>query len=208
VAQRVERWETAGQAWIGLLRYVWTTGEAGLDDRGPVIEAPPRLFEIMSLSWDDEILREYGDTARIARYTAKFTRTTVVPGFKYSYGARLRRLQGVDQLRWAVDLLRARPWSKSAWVSLTVPDERPDAVPCLTAVSFRIRRTRVNMTAAFRSQNALTSYLNYVPLRAVQDEVANGLGLPAGLMRVFVDVPHVYVSDADEVAAILTAVGP
>src|SRR5262245_25578132 len=134
----------------------------------------------MSLSWDDEIIREYGDAARIARYTAKFTQAKVIPGFKYSYGARLRELQGADQLHWAVDLLRARPWSKSAWISLTVPGERPDAVPCLTAVSFRIRRTRVNMTAAFRSQNALTCYLNYVPLRDIQAKVAGALGLPTG----------------------------
>jgi thymidylate synthase len=202
----VQRWETAGEAWVGLLRYVWTAGETGLDDRGPVLEAPPRLFEIVSLSWDDEIIQRYGDAGSVSRYTAKFTDTTIVPGFKYSYGGRLRELRGVDQLRWAADLLRARPWSKSAWISLTVPGERPDEVPCLAAVSFRIRHANLNMTAAFRSQNAYTSYLNYVPLRDIQVEVADALGLPAGPMRVFVDVPHVYVADADEVTAILSAV--
>jgi thymidylate synthase len=105
----VERWHTCGEAWIGLMRHVWTTGEAGLDDRGPVIEAPPRLFEIATLDWDDPIVRAYGDAEALARYTAKFTRTDVVPPFKYSYGARLRDLRGVDQLDWVIELLRSRP---------------------------------------------------------------------------------------------------
>jgi thymidylate synthase len=185
------------------MRHVWTTGEAGLDDRGPVIEAPPRLFEIATLDWDDPIVRAYGDAEALARYTAKFTRTDVVPPFKYSYGARLRDLRGVDQLDWVIELLRSRPWSKSGWISLTVPGERQDAVPCLAALAFRVRSSRVSMTATFRSQNAYTSYLNYLPLRVVQLEVAGAMGLPAGTMRVFVDVPHVYIADTGAVTSVL-----
>jgi thymidylate synthase len=199
----MERWHTCGEAWIGLMRLVWTRGEAGLDDRGPIIEAPPRLFEIATLGWDDPIVRAYGDADAVARYTAKFTRTDVVPPFKYSYGARLRDLRGVDQLDWVTGLLLSRPWTKSGWISLTVPGERRDAVPCLAALAFRIRSRRVAMTATFRSQNAYTSYLNFLPLREVQLEVAERLGLPTGAMRVFIDVPHIYLADAGEVAAVL-----
>jgi thymidylate synthase len=199
----MERWLTCGEAWIGLMRHVWTTGEAGLDDRGPVIEAPPRVFEIAALGWDDPIIRAHGDAEAVARYTAKFTRTDVVPPFKYSYGARLRDLRGVDQLDWVTKLLLTRPWTKSGWISLTVPGERQDAVPCLAALAFRIRDRRLSMTATFRSQNAFTSYLNYLPLRAVQLEVAGAVGLPAGTMRVFVDVPHVYIADTGAVTSVL-----
>ena len=197
---------TCGEAWVALLRHVWRLGEAGIDDRGTIIEAPPRLFEIASLSWQDPIISEYGDAEAAVRYTAKFTCLEVVAPFKYSYGARLRELQGVDQIQWVIELLRARPWSKSAWITLTVPGERGDAVPCLAALSFRIRSYRLSMTATFRSQNAFTSYLNYIPLRTIQMEVADGLGLPAGSMRVFVDVPHIYVADTAEVAKVLAAV--
>lgn len=199
----MDHWRTCGEAWIALLRHVWMVGEAGLDDRGPVLEAPPLLFEIAALGWDDPIIHAYGDADAIARYSAKFTRTDVVPPFKYSYGARLRELQGVDQVAWVTGLLRSRPWSKSGWISLTVPGEREDAVPCLAALAFRIRSRRVAMTATFRSQNAYTSYLNYLPLHDVQLEVAERLGLPPGAMRVFVDVPHLYIADTGEVAAVL-----
>lgn len=201
----MERWRTCGEAWIGLLRHVWSHGEAGIDDRGAIIEAPPWLFEVATLSWDDPIVAEYGNESAIERYTEKFTRNDVVPPFKYSYGARLRNLQGVDQIRWVIDQLRLRPWTKSAWISLTVPGERGDAVPCLAALAFRVRSYRVAMTATFRSQNAFTCYLNYIPLHGVHMEVADGVGLPAGPMRVFVDVPHVYITDAAQVADILAA---
>jgi thymidylate synthase len=76
-------------------------------------------------------------------------------------------------------------------------------VPCLAALAFRVRSSRVSMTATFRSQNAYTSYLNYLPLRVVQLEVAGAMGLPAGTMRVFVDVPHVYIADTGAVTSVL-----
>lgn len=202
----MENWLTCGQAWIALMRHVWMAGEAGIDDRGPVIEAVPRLFEIANFSWDDPLIREYGETDKVARYTAKFARTDVIPPFKYSYGARLRQLLGVDQIEWIIKLLAGRPYSKSAWVTLTVPGEPDHAVPCLTALSFRIRGYQVTMTATFRSQNAFTCYLNYVPLRTIQLEIADALSLPVGPMRVFVDVPHIYAADADKVACILAAI--
>ena len=198
----VRRWETCGQAWIGALRHVWAAGEAGLEDGGPIIEGPPMLFEIGSLSWEDPILLEYGDRARLVRRAQERTRR-VVHG---RYWPRLHDLDGHDQIRWVVELLRARPWTTSAWISLTIPGEPADGLPALTALSFRIRGYRLGMTAMFRSQNVHRAYLMYIPLREVQAGVAEELGLPAGPLRVFVDVPHIHVVDAERVASVLAAV--
>ncbi|MDL4818754.1 hypothetical protein [Actinomadura opuntiae] len=197
----VRRWETCGRAWIGVLRHVWAAGVAGMEDAGPIIEGPPLLFEISSLSWEDPILLKHGDRDRIARRVQERARDAVIG----RYGPRLRDLDGVDQLRWVVGLLRARPWTTSAWISLTLPGEDAAAVPCLTALSFRIRGYRLIMTGMFRSQDVFRGYLTYVPLREVQLQVAEELGLPAGPLRVFVDVPHVRVADAERVAALLAA---
>jgi thymidylate synthase len=201
----MHRWPTCGQAWIALMRHVTEAAELADDDRGPVLEGPPVLFEMTELGWNDPVISRFGQVSAAGLYARKFTSTSVCAPFKYSYGARLRRLQGVDQLAWVSRLLTERPYSKSGWVSLTVPGERTDAVPCLTGLSFRARRQALQMSAVFRSQNAYTCYLNYLPLRDVQAEVATALGLPSGAMRVFVDVPHVYVADADRVDAILSA---
>lgn len=198
----VRRWETCGQAWIGALRHVWAAGEAGLEDGGPIIEGPPMLFEIGSLSWEDPILLEYGDRARLVRRAQERTRR-VVHG---RYWPRLHDLDGHDQIQWVVELLRARPWTTSAWISLTIPGEPADGLPALTALSFRIRGYRLGMTAMFRSQNVHRAYLMYIPLREVQAGVAEELGLPAGPLRVFVDVPHIHVVDAERVASVLAAV--
>ncbi|QXJ26873.1 hypothetical protein AGRA3207_006208 [Actinomadura graeca] len=180
---------------------MWTAGEAGMDDRGPIIEGPPLLFEVASLSWEDPILREHGDRAGLVRRAQERTRR-VVQG---RYGPRLHDLDGVDQLAWVVGLLRARPWTTSAWISLTLPGEPSEGLPRLTALSFRIRGYRLIMTGMFRSQDVYPCYLTYIPLRGVQLQVAEELGLPAGPLRVFVDVPHLLVADAERVASVLTA---
>ncbi|MFG1999223.1 hypothetical protein ACGFNU_08755 [Spirillospora sp. NPDC048911] len=197
----VRRWETCGRAWIAVLRHVWAAGEAGMEDHGPIIEGPPILFEIASLSWEDPILREYGDGARMSRWAQDRPRRAM----DGELGERLRDLNGVHQLHWVADLLRSRPWTTSAWISLTVPGEDAEAMPSLAALSFRIRDYRLIMTAMFRSQNVYRGYLAYVPLRGIQLEVADDLGLPPGPLRVFIDVPHIEVADANGVATVLAA---
>jgi thymidylate synthase len=197
------RFASCGETWIWLMRHVRNNGGPAEDDRGPIIEAPAVLFEITGLAWDDPVLKSYGDAGKIPLYSSKFSERAVVPPFKYSYGGRLRQFLGVDQLRWISDILRDKPYTKSGWISLTVPGESPDAVPCLTSLAFRLRAERLVMTAAFRSQNAFTAYLNYVPLRSIQSEVAGDLGVGCGSMRVFVDVPHIYVVDEVTVEKIL-----
>ena len=202
----VPRWETCGEAWIALLRHVWAAGEAGMEDLGPIIEGPPALFEIASLSWEDPLLREYGDRDGLAGRVHGRTRGTASAGGRAAgERARMRDRDGVDQVRWVIGLLRARPWTTSAWISLAVPGEPAGSVPRLVALSFRIRGYRLIMTAMFRSQDAARAYPAYIPLRGVQLEVAEGLGLPAGPLRVFVDVPHIRVADAERVAGLLAA---
>ncbi|MFF5243766.1 hypothetical protein ACFY3V_05740 [Streptosporangium sp. NPDC000095] len=185
------------------MRHVTHNGGPALDDRGPIIEAPAVLFEVTSLAWDDPVLKSYGEAGKIPLYSSKFSERSIVPPFKYSYGGRLRQFLGVDQLGWITDVLRTKPYTKSGWISLTAPGESPDAVPCLTSLAFRLRAGRLVMTAAFRSQNVYTSYLNYVPLRGIQREVADGLTVGCGSMRVFVDVPHIYAADEATVGEIL-----
>jgi len=199
-------WPDCGRAWLALMTHVLAAAWPADDDRGPVIEGPPALFEIRAFPATDPVLAQFSDPGKAALYARKFTENAVVPPFKYSYGSRLRELQGVDQIEWAARLLAARPYSKSGWISLTVPGEDPDAVPCLAAAAFRCRRGELSVSAIFRSQNAYTAPLNYLPLRDIQAQVARHLRLPSGPMRVYVDVPHVYVADAGEVRAVLDAI--
>ncbi len=202
----VARCQTCGEAWVALMRHVLAHACPATDDRGPVLEAPAALLEIMAFSRADPIVAKYGQPGKMALYERKFTENAICPPFKYSYGARLRESGGVDQLAWVTRLLTDRPYSKSGWISLIMPGERPQSVPCLAALAFRDRGNALHLSAVFRSQNAFTAYLNYLPLRDVQAGVAQELRLPCGPMRVYIDVPHVYVDDAPEVHKILRAV--
>jgi hypothetical protein len=199
------RWPSCGRAWLGLMRHVLARPALAQDDRGPVLEGPAALFEISGFSRSDPVLLRYGQPRLMAVYDRKFTQDTVCPPFRYSYGARLRDFHGTDQLSWLAGLLAARPASKSGWVSLTGPGEDPAAVPCLAALAFRCRNGRLQASAVFRSQNAYTAYLNYLPLRDIQLAMAQRLGLPCGLMRVYIDVPHLYADDARAARRILRA---
>ena len=201
----MRHWASCGQAWVALMRHVTDVAEPADDDRGPVIEGPPVLFEMTGLGWNDPLISRFAEPSEVERYARKFTSTSVCAPFKYSYGARLRDFHGVDQLAWVRRLLTERPYSKSGWISLTGPGERLDAVPCLTGLAFRARCETLQMSAVFRSQNAYTSYLNYLPLHDIQAGLAAALELSCGPMRVYVDVPHLYIADADTVHAILSA---
>ena len=205
-AAALVRWPDCGRAWVALMRHVLAAAEPADDDRGPVLESPPALFEITAFPAADPVLSRFAEPGKAALYARKFTENTVVPPFKYSYGGRLRELRGVDQLAWVTGLLAARPYSKSGWISLTVPGEDPTAVPCLAAAAFRRRRGSLLVSAIFRSQNAFTAHLNYLPLRDVQAQVAGRLAVPCGPMRVYIDVPHVYVADVHDVHAIVDAI--
>ncbi|MFI6483366.1 hypothetical protein ACIBH1_35935 [Nonomuraea sp. NPDC050663] len=189
---------SCGEAWFWLMRHVQAYGTLADDDRGPVLEAPAVLFSIKQVDRRDPLIERYGDAAKAALYARKFTENEVVAPFKYSYGERIN-----GQVQWASEVLRAKPYSKSAWISLTRPAEPANEVPCLTGVAFRIRQERLVMTAAFRSQNAYTSYLNYVPLADVQAGMARILGLGCGSMRIFVDVPHLYLADLGQVSGLM-----
>ncbi len=204
-APAAARWPSCGRAWLGLMRHVLSRPALAPDDRGPVLEGPAALFEIGGFSRSDPVLLRHGQPGLLAVYDRKFTEDIVCPPFRYSYGARLRDFHGADQLAWVAGLLAARPASKSGWVSLTGPGEDPAAVPCLAALAFRCRNGRLQASAVFRSQNAYTAYLNYLPLRDIQAAMAQRLGLPCGLMRVYIDVPHLYADDAPAARRILRA---
>ena len=71
------RFASCGETWIWLMRHVRNNGGPAEDDRGPIIEASAVLFEITGLTWDDPVLKSYGDAGKIPLYASKFSERTV-----------------------------------------------------------------------------------------------------------------------------------
>ena len=143
-------------------------------------------------------LASYGfDRAAFAVYQEEILRPELPEGIAYTYGNRLRghfpQGEGSDTLQSAIDLLRADPRTRHAFVSLwdngvDLSDQngrRRRSVPCLTTLFFRLSGDRLTLTATYRAHNLLTAWLqNVYGLMAIHRHVADGAGLPTGAITV------------------------
>jgi thymidylate synthase len=101
----------------------------------------------------------------------------------------LRAHFGSDGLATAVDLLRADPETRGAYVSLW--DNAVDlsaaagSKPCLVTLFFRRSDGRLTLTATYRSHNLLSAWLeNVYGLMAIQRYVAARAGMDPGAITV------------------------
>jgi thymidylate synthase len=101
-------------------------------------------------------------------------------GISYTYGHRLRDLEAV------VELLRADPETRGAYVSLWLPEDLgARSKPCLVSLFFRLSEGRLTLTATYRSHNLLWAWLeNVYGLMAVLGRVASGAGMEPGSITV------------------------
>lgn len=200
------RYRTCGHAWVDLMRSCLRSGHAVDDDKGTILELPPQSFDIGLLEAGDPILRGHGDLGLLPSYREKYLGSAVLPMFGYSYGQRLFS-GGPSPWDEVVARLRLQSWSKSAWLPVILPSDLSGKVPCLAALSLRVRDRRTSVTAIFRSQNLLRCYLNYLPLAELQRDLARCLDLRTGPLRVYVESPHLYERDVPQVRSILAGVG-
>jgi len=110
-------------------------------------------------------------------------------GVNYSYGERLRA-QGGDPLVKIAKLLKEDNLSRHGFVSLWNTESdliNRVASPCFTDAYFTqdLEMGTLCMTAGFRTHNAASAYLtNLYGMRAVQEFVANGVGMEPGVINV------------------------
>lgn len=121
-----------------------------------------------------------------------------------AYGWRWRVYFGFDQIEEVVRLLRTDATSRRAVLQMWAPDGdlRQNSasgkdVPCNTAVYFKVRLGRLNMTVTNRSNDMLWGAYgaNAVHMSMLQEYVADKLHVEAGLYRQVSDSFHVYLDD-------------
>lgn len=114
-------------------------------------EDPENLFIPEWLPNDREHLRNYLPTILTAKCPA---------GASYTYGSRMRRYFGVDQVQKAVDELLNEKFSRRAVINLLDPkvDCNSKNPPCLNHCWFRIQNNRLHLISTIRSNDMFEAW--------------------------------------------------
>jgi Thymidylate synthase len=138
------------------------------------------VIEEPALEDADELGRYGFDLERFRAYQERILDPVLPEGISYTYGHRLRDLGAV------VELLRADPETRGAYVSLWLPEDLgARSKPCLVSLFFRLSEGRLTLTATYRSHNLLWAWLeNVYGLMAVLGRVASGAGMEPGSITV------------------------
>ena len=196
--------ESIGPVWIEYLQAIVDNGSWVHDDREEILETPPVVFTINDFEDKEKVLARYANQHVIDVYTEKMFSMDMIEELNSTYGDRFFANLGVDQIDLAIKKLKDNPWAKSCFVPLVVPDDPGPRVPCLSALQIAVRDNKVQFFSTFRSQNAYNSYGNFLGIRALQELVAEKLGLEAGRVYFFVNFPHIYKSDVAKAKAVLS----
>jgi thymidylate synthase len=131
--------------------------------------------------------------------------TSIYPG---AYGHRLRSHFGFDQIRRAVDALKADPDTRQVALQLWDPttdlpfeDGRPQTcdVPCNVTSLLKVREGRLHWTQVMRSNDIVRGFpYNVIQFTTIQEIVAGWLGVEVGSYHHWSDSLHIYESDLPE----------
>ena len=128
-----------------------------------------------------------------------------------SYGYRLRKQQGIDQMKRVYETLFHNPESRQAvlqiWDSkldLAQADGTPSSsdVPCNVLSMLKVRDDKLEWTQVIRSNDLFRGVpYNFVQFTTLQEIMAGWLGIDCGSYTQLSDSLHVYYQDMDDVTA-------
>lgn len=138
----------------------------------------------------EESLKKYGfDPELMRKYRQDFLNALLPDDTAYSYGHRMRRYFGFDQIEKVVTRLRKDPEDRKCYIALWDPvrdlSDHVEGRPCLVSIFFRKFEDKLTVTATFRTHNALDAWLvNFYGLMALQEKVAFEVSIPPGAITV------------------------
>jgi thymidylate synthase len=199
-----------GEAWLMIAGKILAEGIGSRYDDLPVRELSLVTLTVEHPDPDDEIIARYADPDRLAWMRANFTGREAVAalGGADSYATRLFDYDhtGRDQVAWVIDRLRQDPASRSAAITTFQPLTDTSYIPCVSLLDFWRPGGAVELVAYCHSIDfGAKGYGNLVELAAVQEQVAAGLGVPAGRLVMVVKSAHVYATEFGYVQEVLAA---
>ena len=139
--------------------------------------------DVAWLVWFNKRMREYSDDG--------FT-------FHAPYGYRMRHNYGMDQIDEAIKLLKSRPDTRQAVITIWDPrhdlNKESKDIPCNDMIFLKIRNGRLNMTVCCRSNDMIWGAYgaNVVQFSMLQEYIAMHIGVAVGVYRQVSDSFHIY----------------
>ena len=184
------RFGSLGETWIKLVQ---TTVQTGNSVDGKSIELLGVQVVFPAEVEGDEFIRQFGDSRMIAEMNNVFF-ADGANALRHGYANLMRGPDGRHDLEDVLSLLRNKPASKRAVVTLCGPGD--GKVPCVNVVQFLIRAGVLHTIYFARGQDAFKKfYADALCLAKMARRVADGLGLPAGTVSGFIGSSHVYRED-------------
>lgn len=181
------------QAWLACMEGIQRNGHEALD--GDV-----RLKELLNVSmaaYDcsvNDFLSCGASEDRMRLMLDKYRSQSILPQYTVSYGRLFRNHNGIDQIQWVIDRLKENPHSKSATIGFHVPGD--SELSCISLLDCKIRNHALHITAVYRSQNVYASQPgNLCALHDLQQEIADNLRVPAGVLTLHIMSAHIYEDD-------------
>jgi thymidylate synthase len=186
--------DTLGETWINLVQ---VTLQAGLDEDSDYAELLGVRVSFPAVDQTDALVVQYGDSRLVAEMEKVFF-SDAPNSLGHSYASLMSGPAGRRDLQDIIDLLRARPSSKRAVVTLCGSGD--GKVPCVNVVQF-LRRKGLLQTMYFaRGQDAYRKfYADGLCVAKMARRVATALEIPPGRVEGFIGSSHVYHRDREAI---------
>jgi thymidylate synthase len=206
---------TIGESWLAVAGRIVASGLPSLYDGLPIRELSLVTLAIDRPDPDDDIIARHADPERLAWMHANFTDHARVASLcdTDSYATRLFDYErsGHNQVRWAIDRLRANPSSRSATITTFQPRTDTTYIPCVSMLDFWLPDGAVELVVYAHSIDfGAKGYANLVELAWLQRHVADALGVPVGRLLMIIKSAHVYETELNYIEGVLAgnAAGP
>jgi thymidylate synthase len=199
---------TIGDAWLGVAAQILAAGVPERYDGLPILEVAHATLVVSAPDADDPLIARYGDPERLEWMRANFVDHGLVEalGGARSYASRLFDYAGSgrDQVAWVIDRLRSDPASRSATITTFEPMTDTTYIPCVSLLDFWVRDGALELAVYAHSIDFGTKgYGNLTELALLQEQVAEALGRPVGVLRFIVKSAHIYDTERAQMPGIV-----
>jgi thymidylate synthase len=199
---------TLGDGWLEVSRRILDAGLDGSYDGQATKELAHVSLRVARPDPADELIASLADPAWLDWMRRNFTEPDDVAelGGARSYARRLRDYDGLDQVAWVVERLRADPETRSATITTFQPHSDTAYIPCVSLLDFwRVDGALDLVVYAHSLDFGKKAYGNLVELARLLHEVAAAVAMPVGSLVVHAKSAHVYEPELEAMGR-LTAV--